>query len=213
MSTLLHIDASPSGERSVSRRLSAEYAAAWRAANPGGNVIVRDLARTVIPPVDAAWIAAAYTPKESRTAEQRAVLALSDEFIAELRAADRYVAGVPMYNFGVPATTKAYIDQIARVGETFRFGENGPVGLIEGKSAAFMISSGGEYGPGSPGNGLNFVEPYLRAIFGFLGVSDADVVYAGGTASLMAPDADHEAFLAPHLATIRERLRSAAGVV
>ncbi len=205
MSTLLHIDASPLGDHSVSRKLSAEYARAWLVANPGGTIITRDLSTGTIPPVGAAWVQAAYTPAEDRTAEQRATLALSDALIAELRTADRYVFGVPMHNFSVPSTFKLWIDQIVRVGETFRYGEQGPVGLVTGKEATFIASSGSVYGPEAASLSLNFVEPYLRVIFGFLGVKDVDFLAAGGAATLLSGGIDREQFFKPHLDAIRAR--------
>lgn len=147
MPTLLHIDTSPLGDRSVSRHLTAAYTEAWRTANPGATVVTRDLSKAAIPALDADWIQASYTPAGARTTKQQAALRLSDDLIAELKAADHSVFGVPMHNFSIPATLKLWIDQIARVEETFRYEESGPVGLITGKTATFIASSGGTYGP------------------------------------------------------------------
>jgi FMN-dependent NADH-azoreductase len=102
-----------------------------------------------------------------------------------------------MWNFGVPAVLKLWIDQIVRVGVTFQYGANGPEGLVKGKKVTILIATGGDYAPGSPAAGYNFVEPYLRAAFGFLGVTDQTVITAGGTAALMNPAADRAGFLAP----------------
>lgn len=205
MPTLLHIDTSPLGDRSVSRHLTAAYTEAWRTANPGATVVTRDLSKAAIPALDADWIQASYTPAGARTTKQQAALRLSDDLIAELKAADHSVFGVPMHNFSIPATLKLWIDQIARVGETFRYEESGPVGLITGKTATFIASSGGTYGPGGASLSLNFVEPYLRAVFGFIGVTDVDFLTAGGAAALMSGGIEREVFLKPHIDAIRER--------
>lgn len=201
MPTLLHLDSSPTGDRSVSRALSAEFVKNWKAANPTGTVVTRDLTATSLTPVDGAWIGAAYTPVDNRAAEQKAVLALSDELTAELLSADEYVFGVPMWNFAVPGVFKLWIDQIARVGVTFAYVDGKPQGMIGGKKAHFFIASGGDYSGASPFAAYNFVEPYLRAVFGFLGVVDQTFHTAGGTAVLNY-GADRGAFLAPHLQAI-----------
>lgn len=102
MATLLHIDSSPLGEASISRHLSKEFVENWKKANPEGKVITRDLTATALQPVNGAWVGAVYTPEDARTAAQREILSTSDTLIAELEAADEYVIGVPMHNFGVP---------------------------------------------------------------------------------------------------------------
>ncbi len=208
MPTLLHLDSSPTGDHSVSRALTAEFVKDWQAANPGGTVVTRDLTKTSLKPVDGAWIGAAYTPDDKRSAEQKEALALSDILVGELLSADEYVFGVPMYNFGVPGVLKLWIDQIARVGLTFAYVDGKPQGLIRGKKASFFIASGGDYSPGSPAAGYNFVEPYLRAVFGFLGVADIYVQTAGGTAALNY-GADRAEFLAPQLQVIQSKFAAA----
>ena len=112
MRTLLHIDSSPRGDRSISRQLTREFAVAWKEANPDGQVIYRDLRHDPVPLVTEAFIAAVYAPPEARSPELRAAIAVSDQLISELQTAIDYVFGVPMYNFSVPAGFKAYIDQI-----------------------------------------------------------------------------------------------------
>src|SRR4051794_33381544 len=109
MPTLLHIDTSPRGERSVSRQLSGIFAAAWKQTHPGAHIIYRDLGHSPVPLVNEAFIAAAYTPPDARTAELRGAIAISDQLIGELETATEYVFGVPMHNFSVPAVFKAYI--------------------------------------------------------------------------------------------------------
>jgi FMN-dependent NADH-azoreductase len=208
MASLLQIDSSPMGDYSVSRQLTADFVAAWKAANPGGTVVSRDLHNTEglgvdhLTPVTGAWVGAAYTPPAALTEEQKAILAVSDKLLAEVFAADEIVFGVPMHNFSVPSVLKLWIDLIVRAGVTFRYGANGPEGLIKGKKATLLIATGGEYGPGSPAAGYNFVEPYLRAVLGFLGITDVKVVTAGGTAALMQ-GADRAEFLAPFEAQVK----------
>lgn len=204
MPTLLHIDSSPAGDHSVSRALTAEFVKSWKAANPDGKVIDRDLTKTALLPVTGAWIGAAYTPPDALTAEQKSLLALSDELVAELLEADEFVFGVPMYNFGVPASFKLWIDSVARVGKTFAYVGGAPKGLVTGKKATFLIASGGDYGPGSPAESYNFVEPYLKAFFGFMGVTDTHFQTAGGTAALNY-GADRATFLAPQVEAIRAK--------
>src|ERR1700723_2601985 len=147
MSTLLHIDSSPLYGRSVSRELTAAFVTQWKASHPDGRVVYRDLNATQIPPVSAEWVGAAYTPEAPLTQQQKELLSLSDSLLAELEQADEYVIGTPMHNFGVPSVLKLWIDQIARVGRTFAYGEKGPKGLIVGKKANFIIATGGIYAP------------------------------------------------------------------
>jgi FMN-dependent NADH-azoreductase len=202
MSTLLHIDSSPLYGRSVSRELTAAFVARWKGSHQDGRVIDRDLNATTMPPVNAEWIAAVYTPEGTRTPQQKKLLSLSDSLLAELEQADEYVIGVPMHNFGVPSVLKLWIDQIARVGRTFSYGQGGPKGLITGKKATFIIATGGIYNAQTQMASFNFVEPYLRSVFGFLGVTEATFITAGGTAALNGGH-DRNTFLAPHLQAVR----------
>jgi FMN-dependent NADH-azoreductase len=207
MSTLLHIDSSPLYGRSVSRELTAAFVAQWKASHPDGRVIHRDLSETAIPPINAEWVGAVYTPEEARTPRQKELLSLSDSLLVELEQADEYVFGVPMHNFGVPSVLKLWIDQIARVGKTFSYANGAPKGLIAGKKATFIIATGGIYDAQTQMASFNFVEPYLRSVFGFLGVTDATFLTAGGTAALNQGH-DRVAFLAPHLQTVQTHARS-----
>jgi FMN-dependent NADH-azoreductase len=154
--------------------------------------------------IDAAWIGAAYTPEASRTAEQKQALALSDELLEELFAADEYVFGVPMHNFSIPGVFKLWIDQIARAGRTFAYVDGAPKGLLTGKKATFLITSGGVYDAGTAMASFNFVEPYLRTVFAFLGVTETTFQNAGGTAALRS-GGSREEFLTPQVAAIRAR--------
>ena len=210
MRTLLHIDCSPLGDASISRHLSSEFIKRWKEANPGGKILRRDLNVGHIPAVEGAWVAAAFTPEESRTQAQRDLLALSDQLIEELKTADEYVFGVPMHNFGVPAVLKLWLDQIVRVGKTFAYVDSVPTGLLKGKKAQFFIASGGVYDPGTATASFNFVEPYLRTIFGYIGVTDTVFLSAGGTAALMRGKIDRDSFLKPYVQKIDGWFQAAA---
>ena len=209
MATLLHIDSSPLGNASISRHLSSEFVAQWLKAHPEGRVVTRDLTASPPPVLNAEWIAASFTPEQARTPAQRAALALSDELIAELEAADEYVIGVPMHNFTVAASLRLWIDQIVRAGRTFAFVDSAPKGLLQSKKASFLIASGGVYGPGTAMESYNFVEPYLRTVFGFVGVTDANFYSAGGVSAVNHGAVDRDAFLHPHLQAVRERFQVA----
>jgi FMN-dependent NADH-azoreductase len=204
MPTLLHLDSSALGEASISRHLTSEFVDSWKLANPDGKVITRDLTKSGLVTIDAAWIGAAYTPEASRTAEQKQALALSDELLEELFAADEYVFGVPMHNFSIPGVFKLWIDQIARAGRTFAYVDGAPKGLLTGKKATFLITSGGVYDAGTAMASFNFVEPYLRTVFAFLGVTETTFQNAGGTAALRS-GGSREEFLTPQVAAIRAR--------
>jgi FMN-dependent NADH-azoreductase len=201
MPTLLHIDSSPLYGRSISRELTAAFVTPWKASHPDGRVVDRDLNRTAISPITAEWVGAVYTPEAARTPQQKELLSLSDSLIAELEQADEYVIGVPMHNFGVPSVLKLWIDQIARAGRTFSYEGGTPHGLLTGKKATFVIATGGTYDAQTRMASFNFVEPYLRSVFGFLGVTEATFITAGGTAALNYGQ-DRDAFLAPHLQAV-----------
>jgi FMN-dependent NADH-azoreductase len=205
MPTLLQLDSSPL-ESSISRELTREFVKAWKAAHPDGKVIYRGLAANVPKPVDSSWIFSSFTPEATRTPEQKAALALSDELIAELEAADEYVFGVAMHNFSIPSVLKLWIDQVVRVGRTVAYGENGPKGLLQSKKATILIASGGVYEAGTPAEAFNFVDPYLKTILAFIGITDVKFVAAGGAAQIMRGAVDRETFLKPTL----ERVRAAA---
>lgn len=189
--TILHIDASARYEGSVTRQLSARIVEKL-----SGEVVARDLNQQ-IPQIDEAWVGANFTPADARTGEQRETLALSDTLIAELQAADVLVLGVPVYNFGVPAALKAWIDQIARAGVTFRYTETGPEGLLKGKRAIVALSTGGT----PVGSEIDFASGYLRHILGFIGITDveiiaADRVLADADAAISAANAKVDALAA-----------------
>ena len=181
MPTLLAIESSPRGEHSVSRQLTAKFIADWQEKHPGAKVVVRDLLKTHLPFVDVPWIMGAYTPAEQHTPEMKQSLAVSDELIAEMKAADHIVIGTAMYNFSIPANMKAYIDHIVRLNETFTASYEG---LVKGKTVTVLLASGGLYTPGAPAEGYNMASSYLKAILGFIGMKDVTIVLAGGTAGI-----------------------------
>ena len=206
MPTLLRVDSSPMFQASVSRRLTEEFVRRWEALHPSRKLIARDLTKTELAPVTAEWVRAAYTPEESRSPEQRQLLAVSDRLIAELEAADEYVIGVPMHNFSIPSTVKLWIDLIARAGKTFAYVDGQPKGLLQGKKATFLVASGGKYDPGTALASFNFVEPYLRTVFAFLGVTDTAFIKAGGTAALRSGSVDRVAFLQPYVEAVASQV-------
>src|ERR1700683_4556570 len=185
MPKLLHIDSSPLYGRSVSRQLTGAFVAQWESSHPDRTVVYRDLNTTPIPPINAEWVAAVYTQEEARTPQQKELLSLSDSLLAELEQADEYVFGVPMHNFSIPSVLKLWIDQIARNGRTFVANESGRKGLLQGKKATILAASGGVYEAGTPASALNFIDPYLKAVFGFIGVTDVKFLTAGGVAQVM----------------------------
>ena len=197
MATLLHIDSSPMGASSVSRHLSRTYVENWKKSHPGGRVITRDLTRSGLTAITAEWVAAAYTPEEARSPEQEALLAKSDELLAEVETADELAIGVSMHNFNIPSVLKLWIDQVVRVGRSFAYVDGAPKGLLEGKKATLLVATGGKYGPGSGLESLNFIEPYLKTLFGFIGITDVAFHTAGG-ASALNYGADRAEFLLPH---------------
>lgn len=161
--TVLHIDASARLQESVSRRLSSQVV---ESLNPT-DVIRRDLS-DALPFLNETWISATFTPPADRTEVQIAQLETSDLLVAELQAADTIVIGTPIYNFQAPAVLKAWIDQVARAGVTFEYTETGPKGLLSGKKVIVTVASGGVK-IGTPGD---FLTPYLKFFFGFLGITD-----------------------------------------
>lgn len=174
--TILHIDSSARDTGSVTRDLSARIVARL-----DGTVIRRDLAEA-LPLIDAAWVTANTTPPADRSEDQQATLALSDRLIEELRAADTIVIGLPVYNFGMPAALKAWVDLVCRAGVTFRYSAEGPVGLLEGKRAIVVAASGGT----PVGSEMDFATTHLRHVLGFIGIKDVTMV----AADRMALDAD-----------------------
>lgn len=184
MATLLQINSSLSGDDGHSTALSHQFVERWRQHNPGGTVIVRDLARHPIPHLDAERLHAFITPADKRTATQRDIVEYSDQLIGELRRADAVVLGVPMYNFGIPSTLKAYFDHVARSGETFRYTAEGPEGLLDDKPVYVMAARGGIY----QGTDADSQTGYLNTFLAFLGLQDTHFIYAEGLAMSQQKD-------------------------
>lgn len=167
--SILRIDASARRTGSISREFSDKIIARFGDAS----VVTRDLADG-LPLITEDWVGANFTPADQRSDEQKATLALSDELVAEVKAADTLVIGLPIYNFGVPAALKAWVDMVARAGVTFQYTENGPKGLLEGKRAIVAVASGGT----EVGSEIDFATGYIRHVLGFIGIHDVDFVSA-----------------------------------
>jgi FMN-dependent NADH-azoreductase len=185
MTTILQINSSLHGEDAQSSRLASEFVQAIGAANgpvepsaPATKVLVRDLATEPVPHLTAERFKGFTTPAAERTPAQQRAVAESDRLIAELLAADVIVIGLPMYNFGVPSTLKAYFDHVARAGVTFRYTAEGPEGLLKGKKAYVFATRGGRYS-GTPSD---MQSAYVKQFLGFLGIHDVQFVYAEGLA-------------------------------
>ncbi|HUL55564.1 MAG TPA: NAD(P)H-dependent oxidoreductase [Usitatibacter sp.] len=178
MKTLLQLNASLFSGGGESSRLAATYVAQWRAANPGARVIARDLASHPVPHLTAETFLALLAKPEERSPAQREAVALSDALIAELEAADVIVLGLPMYNYGVPSTLKAYFDHVARAGRTFRYTDKGPQGLLAGKKAVVLATRGGMHA-GTP---RDTETAYVREFLGFIGIRDVEFIFAEGLA-------------------------------
>lgn len=173
---ILQINASARRVDSNSTRVADSIVARLRSANPEARLTLRDLAGNPHPVLDEAALGALFTPAGKRTPAQTARVALDDALIAEVQAADVLVLGVPMYNFGVPAQLKNWIDAVARVGVTFRYTEKGPEGLLNGKKVYVALARGGRY----RGTDADTQVPYLKMVLGFLGMTEVQFIYAEG---------------------------------
>jgi FMN-dependent NADH-azoreductase len=189
---ILQVNSSARREGSQSTLLASAIVAQLRANEPGAAVTVRDLAHTPHPELDEAALQALFTPAEKHTQEQAARVAQDDTLIAEIQAADIVVLGVPMYNFGIPAQLKNWIDAVTRAKVTFQYTANGPEGLLKGKKVYVALTRGGKY-RNTP---ADTQVPYLRMVLGFLGMTDVQFVYAEGLA--MGTEAANEAMAFAH---------------
>jgi FMN-dependent NADH-azoreductase len=174
MSNILVLDSAATGDASVSRTLVREAVDALKTPGTGG-VVYRDLDAAPLPHLTNATVAGIRA--EPASDSEHAARALSDELIAELREADVIVIGAPMYNFSVPTTLRAWFDHVLRAGETFRYTEKGPQGLLPGKRVIVVESRGGLYSSG-PAQGMDAQEPHLRTLLGFVGISDVAFIRA-----------------------------------
>ncbi len=187
---LLHVDSS-ARRSSVSRQLSSIFVEKWREENPTGEVVRRDLAATMLPVITDEWVQATYGNSLSLTAEQRQATAPSDAFIEELNSADTIVIGAPMHNFTVSWPLKAWIDHIVRLGRTVVYSATGPKGLLHGKKVVVITTRGGRY---KPGYEFDFLEPYLRGVLGFIGLTDITFIHADNQGGELATQARAVAF-------------------
>lgn len=176
MSKLLVIESSARQQGSVSRQLTEQFVAQWQAKHVDTQVQVRDLGLNPVPHMDADLLAGWMEPAAQQSGAAKAARALSDELTSELQAADVLVLSVPMYNFGIPSTLKAWLDHVLRAGLTFKYTETGPVGLLEGKRAVVLTARGGIYS----GTDLDHQAPYLRQALAFIGITDVSFVHAEG---------------------------------
>ncbi len=192
MTKLLLIEASPRGSHSVSRNMSRRFVDEWLAARPDGVVVRRDLMETQLEFVSAAWLQAYFTPAEQHSVAMSTQLALSDELVAELLAADHIAIATPVYNYNVPAVLKAWIDTIVRKGLTLGFDGHG---LVTGKSATVLLASGGVYAEGSPILQRDIATQYLRLILGVIGIGDVTFVAGGGAKAVDMGERTMEQFV------------------
>ncbi len=181
MSTLLHIDSSILGGNSVSRQLTAQIVASWRAAHPATEVSYLDLAVETPGHFSADAMGFRLPPSSAQLSEaQKRENALSEALVSQFLAADVLVIGAPLYNFTIPTQLKAWIDRIAQIGRTFKYTDKGPVGLAGGKTVIVASTRGGMYSTSDAGNAMEHQESYLKTIFGFFGVTDVRFVRAEG---------------------------------
>jgi FMN-dependent NADH-azoreductase len=203
MANLLIVETSPRGTQSVSHNMAAQFAANWTDAHPGGSVVRRDLNHTALRFTDAPWLAAYFTPPPAQTDAMQAALALSNELVAEVIAADVIVIATPVYNYNVPAALKAWFDHIVRKGLTLGFDG---AGLLTGRRCIVLLASGGVYTAGSPIADRDLATQWLRLILNVLGIGDVTFVAAGGTKVIDLGQETRADYMAP----ITPLVRSAA---
>ena len=181
MSKILHINSSVRNTDSISRKVTREFLNKWQVSEPNAVIVERDLAAHPLPHLTEKTLGAFFTPAEQRTPEQAQIAQLSDTLVQELFDADVIVIGAPMYNFSITSGLKAWVDHVARAGVTFKYGAQGPVGLLTGKKVYIFTSSGGVYSAG-PAQGMDFLATYLRTVLGFIGLSDITFIASEGLA-------------------------------
>ena len=180
--TILHLDSSPMGDRSVSKKLTAKLVSELVVKHPDHAVVYHDLGANPVPHLSSTTLAAFFTPTEHQTPELAAAIALSDQLTSELLAADVIVVGAPMWNLGIPSSLKAWVDHVVRMGKTFKYTDTGAKGLLDPAKKVIVVSSrGGMYTEG-PAQAYDHQETYLKTVFGFLGLSDISFIRAEGVA-------------------------------
>lgn len=172
MTNILRIDSSIKPQGSISRQLTTDIMARLEAAHPDATTVTHDLGANPLPLADSDWLVAVNTPADQRSPKQAEIAALSDTLIAELKSADVVVIGMPIYNFAMPAQLKIWLDQVSRAGETFRYTENGPEGLVKDTRVIVAFSSNGT----RIGSEIDFASGYLRHMLGFFGITDVQFV-------------------------------------
>lgn len=184
MAHLLHVDSSALSAGSVSKEIADTFRAAWQQAHPGGEITYRDLGRDPVPALGEAGISAGVLPARQHTPEQAAAFTLRSELVDEVLAADTYLFTLPMYNWGVPATFKAWLEQVILTGRTLAFGQTPP---LAGRPATIVLAYGGGYDPGTPREGWDFVQPYLETVLGKALGLDVTVIKAQLTLAERTP--------------------------
>jgi FMN-dependent NADH-azoreductase len=190
MSHVLLITSSPRGAASHSSRIARSLAEQLASGDPQSTIVTRDLFRDPLPHIGEDFVAAVHAPAEQRTPAQKAAIALSDQLVSELFAADVIVIASAMINFGISSTLKTYIDNVLRAGATFRYTANGPEGLVKGKKAYIVRASGGVYSEG-PMKAADFQDTYLKHVLGFIGITDVETIHIEGIA--FGPEAAEKA--------------------
>lgn len=180
MAKILNIISSPRGEASVSIKLGNAIVDKLREKDPASTVVVKDLTNSPFPHLEEAHLNAFFTPVEAHTDANKEAISHSNKAVQELMDADVIVIGAPMYNFTLSSTLKAWFDHIARAGITFKYGANGPEGLVTGKKVYVALASGGVYSGDAAG--YDFLSPYVKHMLGFLGMTDVTIVRAEGLA-------------------------------
>ena len=205
MSTILLVTSSPRGDESLSTKVAIDLVDTLRTKRGNATVIHRDVGTRPIPHLDRVTIEAMRKPAATCNAEEAAAIEYSDRLVAELLAADIVVIATGIINFGISSTLKTWIDHVARAGLTFRYTEDGPVGLVTGKKVYLVVASGGIYSEGAA-QAMNHAVPYLKTVLGFMGMTDVDVIYVEGVA--LGPEAAQKA-IASALARAKELARAA----
>lgn len=187
---LLHIDSSILGQNSASRGLTASVVQQWVAQHPGTEVEYLDLAKDAPSHLDVESLGFRLGPDAAElTAAQKRENALSEALVSQFLASDVVVVGAPLYNFSIPSQLKAWIDRIAQAGRTFKYTENGPIGLAAGKTVIVVSSRGGIYSTSDAGQAMEHQESYLKVVFGFFGITDVRIIRAEGLNMGDAPKA------------------------
>ena len=188
---LLHIDSSVLGDNSVSRQLTAQTVAQWKARHPDAEVSYLDVAAQAPSHLNADSLGFRLPAGSALTEVQQRENAISEALVTQFLAADVIVVGAPLYNFSIPSQLKAWIDRICQVGRTFKYTDKGPQGLAGGKTVVVVSTRGGKYSTSDAGNAMEHQESYLKTVFGFLGITDVRIVRAEGLN--MGPEAKAEA--------------------